>query len=281
VTVAAAPSISLRTIPWQRALVGLACVAAGVTLLAPWVHSEGLSARAADSRIRTARYETDQVYPLQGFVGYAIDLEFEPGESFVGLGAGDLGGLTFAAQANHLFLKPKAPGVVTNLTVLTDRRAYHFDYTVSARHPLPGAEDLVYVLRFTYPPPPGAAGDVIGRRLAEVDTRQRNLDYWYAGSASLRPTAAWDDGVQTHLRFGSRQELPAVFLRNDDGSESLVNTTIDDGDVIVHRVSARLIVRRGKLSGCIVNESFSGGGKRLRSGTVTPAVERVTRSFEP
>ena len=48
-----------------------------------------------------------------------IDLEFEPGETFVGLGAGDLESLTFAAQDNHLFLKPRAGGVDTNITVLT------------------------------------------------------------------------------------------------------------------------------------------------------------------
>ena len=70
-------------------------------------------------RIRLARYAADEVYRLRGFVGYQIDLEFEAGESFVGLGAGDLESLTFAAQANHLFLKPRAAGVDTNLTVLT------------------------------------------------------------------------------------------------------------------------------------------------------------------
>ena len=65
-------------------------------------------------------------------MGYQIDLEFEPGERFVGLGAGDVEALTFASQANHLFIKPKAPDVRTNLTVLTNRRAYHFDYATSS-----------------------------------------------------------------------------------------------------------------------------------------------------
>jgi type IV secretion system protein VirB9 len=77
---------------------------------------------AVDSRIRTAAYDSAEVYRLRGFVGYQIDLEFEPGESFVGLGAGDLEGLAFVGQENHLFLKPKAEKVATNLTVLTNRR---------------------------------------------------------------------------------------------------------------------------------------------------------------
>ena len=42
-----------------------------------------------------APYNDEQVYRLRGYVGYQIDLEFEPGETFVGSGAGDLEGLTF------------------------------------------------------------------------------------------------------------------------------------------------------------------------------------------
>jgi type IV secretion system protein VirB9 len=57
-----------------------------------------------DSRIRVAVYNGDEVYKLRGFVGYQIDLEFEPGETFTGLGAGDLDGLSFVGQDNHLFL---------------------------------------------------------------------------------------------------------------------------------------------------------------------------------
>ena len=55
-----------------------------------------------------APYNGEEVYELRGFVGYQIDLEFEPGETFVGLGAGDIEGLSYVGQDNHLFLKPKA-----------------------------------------------------------------------------------------------------------------------------------------------------------------------------
>jgi len=80
--------------------------------------------------------------------------------------------------------------------------------------------------------------------------------------------SAWDDGVQTRLRFGPRQDLPAIFVRNDDGSESLVNFSIDAGELIVHRVGRQFMVRRGRLSGCIVNEDFTArasGSSRARS----------------
>jgi type IV secretion system protein VirB9 len=237
---------------------------------------------AIDSRIRIAPYAADEVYRLRGYAGFQIDLEFEAGETFLGLGAGDLESLTFAAQANHLFLKPKASGVDTNLTVLTSRRTYHFDYTATARRPEPNAWDVIYVLRFTYPPPPpGPDADALSRTLASATAEPRNLDYWYRGNPVLKPIAASDDGVQTRLRFGPQQELPAIFLRNDDGSESLVNFTIEGLDVIVHRVSRRLIERRGNLTGCIVNAAFGGVGGHVSSGTVTPEVERVMRETHP
>ena len=89
----------------------------------------------ADTRIRVAAYSGDRIYRLVGYVGYQIDLEFETDESFVGLGAGDIEGVAFAAQGNHLFLKPKASKVSTNLTVLTNRREYQFDYTASEARP--------------------------------------------------------------------------------------------------------------------------------------------------
>ena len=57
-------------------------------LLFAALHAETVPPEASsDSRIRYAPYNGDQVYRLRGFVGYQIDLEFEPGETFVGLGA--------------------------------------------------------------------------------------------------------------------------------------------------------------------------------------------------
>src|SRR3984885_6495516 len=107
-----------------------------------------------DGRIRTAVYNGEEVYRLRGYVGYQIDLEFETGEIFTGLGAGDLEGLSFVGQDNHLFLKPKAARVATNLTVLTTRRHYQFDYIALAQRPAADDPGVIYSLRFTYPPLP-------------------------------------------------------------------------------------------------------------------------------
>lgn len=238
----------------------------------------------SDARIRVMPYSSDRVYRLVGYVGYQIDLEFEADETFVGLGAGDIEGLAFASQGNHLFLKPKASKVNTNLTILTNRREYQFDYTASGERPDSREPDVTYVLRFSYPKPPPVV-DTATRVERDLDgaklQRARNFDYWYCGFPALKPIATWDDGVHTWLRFGAHAELPAIFVRNDDGSESLLNFNIDSGDVVIHRVARRFVLRRGLLRGCIVNKSFYGVGERLESGTVAPTVERVTQGARP
>jgi type IV secretion system protein VirB9 len=238
----------------------------------------------ADMRIRTTAYLSDVVYRLRGYVGYQIDVEFETGETFLGLGAGDLAGLRFAAKGNHLFLKPGAAGARTNITVLTNRRVYQFDYSATTQRPDPRDPDVIYALRFSYPTasPTSSQDKEVDRALAGPrPLAVRNFQYGYCGSPSLKPTSAWDDGVQTHLQFAPREELPAIFLSNDDGSESLVNFTVEAEEVVVHRVGRRFIIRRGKLTGCIVNQAFAGPGDRLASGTLTPSVDRITRSAVP
>lgn len=233
---------------------------------------------SVDSRIRVAAYDSAEVYKLYGIVGYQIDLEFEPGETFVGLGAGDMEGLSFVGQENHLFLKPKASKIATNLTVLTSRRHYHFDYVVGSQRL--NEDDIIYSLRFTYPETPAkfdaeAAAKQLDSQLdAASSQRPHNIDYWFCGEPALRPISASDDGVHTRLSFAANAELPAIFVRNADDSESLLNFSIDAGDVVIHRVAQRFILRRGKLTGCIVNRGYTGGGKRLESGTVAPDVER-------
>jgi type IV secretion system protein VirB9 len=263
---------------------GATCCAVLAALMTRQVLADELPERGTvDSRVRVAVYVADEVYRLRGFVGFQIDLQFEPGETFAGLGAGDMDGLTFSAQDNHLFIKPKASSVDTNLTVLTSRRAYHFDYIATLRPQNYEQQDVIYVLRFTYPPPvpaPGADGAEVARKL-DASSGPQNLDYWYRGSSVLKPAAAWDDGVQTHLKFASQQELPAIFLRNDDGTESLVNFTVNGAGVVVHRLSRRLILRRGKLSGCILNAGFGKAPEHALSGTVTPAVQRITPGMHP
>ena len=240
-----------------------------------------------DERIRTVLYSSDQVYRLYGYVGYHLDLEFEADETFAAISGGDLDGLTYSAHANVLTLKPKVASTEMNLSVTTSKRRYYFEYSASARRPTVSGDPVMYAVRFSYPKPP-PTGDGLSEEerlkleLAKArEARPRNTDFWYCGDKTLKPLAASDDGVQTRLTFPARSELPVLFVRNDDDTESLLNFSIDQGDVLIHRVAARFIVRRGRLAGCIVNKGFQGSGDRLKSGTIAPDVSRERTDPHP
>jgi type IV secretion system protein VirB9 len=237
----------------------------------------------ADARIRTAAYDANQVYRIQGYIGYEIDLQFEQGESFVGIGAGDIDALSFVSQDNHLFIKPKAAHINTNLTVLTTRRPYQFAYTASPLRVDASDPEVIFAVHFSYPPNnQDVVADGINRMFQQSGSeRARNVDYWYCGNPTIQPTAASDDGIHTRLRFAAKAEQPAIFVENEDGSESLLNFSMDAGDVVIHRVVGQLILRRGRLTGKILNKGFTGSGERLESGTVSSKVERVGEGPRP
>jgi type IV secretion system protein VirB9 len=271
--------------PFRRRLAVIATVALS---LSPAVRAEVLPAQGrVDERIRTAVYSADEVYRLYGYVGYHLDLEFEADETFASLSGGDLDGLTYSAHANVLTLKPKVAATEMNLAVTTTKRRYYFEYSVSARRPGASTDPVMYAVRFSYPKPPISGDGLTEEERLKLeldkarDARPRNSDYWFCGAKSIKPTAASDDGVQTRLSFAARSELPVLFVRNDDGSESLLNFSIDQGDVLIHRVAARFIVRRGRLAGCIVNKGFVGSGERLKSGTIAPDVTRERKDPHP
>src|SRR6202012_244492 len=219
-------------------------------------------------------------------VGYQIHFQFADGESFVNLAAGDNKALDVGYTANHLVLKPLAEKVATNITVITTRHVYQFDYSATAARPDPDRADVIYSLRFIYPQEEAkrAQEELEAKRANEklagpdvASTRTLNANYWGCGAGAIRPVYAVDDGVQTRLRFSAHAEFPTLYVKNDDESESLVNFTVDNDEVVIHRVARSFVLRRGQLVACIQNRAFDGGGERLKSETLVPGVERVTK----
>lgn len=239
-----------------------------------------------DPRVRIANYSAEEVYRLQGFVGYGIELIFEEGERFTGQAGGDLEAITFGAHEHQLMLKPRAANVGTNFVIYTNRRAYRFDYAVSVEPPDPLSDEVIYAVRFIYPLALEKSGPTVAEQVdAELAraraARVRNYDYWFCGHSAVKPISTSDDGVHTRVMFGPKAELPALFVRNADGTESLLNFSVENGEVIIHRVAAEFILRRGRLTGCIVNKGFVGVGERLDSGTVAPEVRRERKEVTP
>ena len=221
-----------------------------------------------DARVREVEYREGEVVRLAAVVGYHIHLELERGETFVALGAGDAAAVDIAAEGRHVMLKPKAERVATNLTLVSSRRVYHFEYrTYEAQPPTQAA---IFALRFRYPVARDEVTPAATLAFSSVSTpvvtaaaeeatpvvpvRAVNEAYWYRGSPWLRPVAVTDDGVQTRVTFSDRGEWPAIFVRNADGTESLVNFHAEGTTAVLHRVAPAFVLRRG-ASGRVHRES--------------------------
>ena len=275
----------------MRATLGtIFCVFLLCALAPRHVHAELTPAPGlVDPRVRVVAYDAEQVIRLHGFVGYQIHFQFAEGEAFVNLAAGDNKALDVGYEANHLVLKPLAEKVATNITVITNRRVYQFDYSASAERPDPDRGDVIYSLRFIYPQEEARRSaealeqERTNLKLAsasETPERLRNSNYWGCGASAIRPQSVYDNGVQTRLKFAAHSEFPTMYVKNDDESESLVNFTVDNDVVVIHRVARSFVLRRGKLVACVQNRSFDGGGQRLQTQTLVPGVERITKGIK-
>ena len=214
---------------------------------------------SADQRIRQVTYNPSEVYEVTGSYRLTTTIEFERGETVQYLTLGD----TIAWQAHpmghRVHLKPVEPRAVTNLTVITDRRAYYF--RLASNSPKDKL-DATYLLRFNYASTPEisvnpsaiykpAAG---ARADASSERTVRNCNYSVAGSRSIKLLRACDDGLFTYLEFAPDTSLPAFFAVEADGAESVVNYRMEGKYVVIERTAGLYTLREGNEALCLFND---------------------------
>ncbi|HEY1129965.1 MAG TPA: TrbG/VirB9 family P-type conjugative transfer protein [Roseateles sp.] len=209
-----------------------------------------------------------------------------------------------AAQAGGrtIFVKPKtAATAANNLTVVTDRRVHNFRLAVlEDRDPRPPLYRLVVKAPSPPPSPASAAppfppwpplpvlalppapspAQLVAERL-QAKPQVMNTRYSLAEgpqSEDIVPTLVFDDGRFTYMRFPGHREVPAVFHVQGDGSETLVNTRMEDDLLVVDRVSRRLMLRAGHAVVGLWNDAFDLDGAPPEQGTTVTGVQRVLRA---
>ena len=254
---------------------------------------------AVDARVRVVDYDASDVVRLVTFFGVSTHVQFGPGEVIRDIAVGDEQAWTIVSRGGNLYVKPKAQNADTNLTVATDKRVYQFALTVGTRSekdPKAWSDpNLIFSLSFRYPDEEAARRAVaaaaavqavkvaerdadLKARLVEAKKAGGNEDYWAAGSPEIAPTAARDDGRFIYLTFSNNRDMPAVFAVEEDGSESLINTSVDANTIVVQRMVRKLVLRKGKAVVCLVNKSFDfDSGRDNTSGTIAPDVQRVLK----
>ena len=104
-----------------------------------------------DSRIKTFVYNANEVFSLTTHYGYQANVEFGEKEEIETLSVGDRVGWQIVPAGRRLFIRAMEENAHTNMTVVTNLRAYQFDLRSSSSDAVFGSEELTYVVRFYYP----------------------------------------------------------------------------------------------------------------------------------
>lgn len=286
-------------------LFGLFTCAASL-MLAPFsIHAAAIG----DPRLREVMYDPNSVVTVPVKRGVVTLVVLGADEAIAEVGSGH-GADCAKAEASWcvaaqpggrtLFVKPKTTASSENtIAVVTDRRIHSLKFVVladadtrspvyrlSVKAPLPPASPAKPLLRATpllaplpVVPLPPPETEVVAERL-QAKPQVVNTQYSLAegrSSADILPTLVFDDGRFTYLKFPGNREVPAVFHVLGDGSETPVNTRMEDDLLVVDRVSRRLMLRAGSAVVGLWNDAFDQGGVPPEHGTTVPGVERMLR----
>ncbi len=249
-----------------------------------------------DSRIRFVDYQPYNITRIVGTLRSSVQIEFAPDEEIAHVALGNSVAWEVAPAGNILFLKPRENQPVTNISVVTTRRdgstrSYQMELTVRDGSVEAGQNTYFYV-KYRYPADEAerrkleSAARVQAAQAGEADRvlslheayGPRNWRYSAQGSQALDPQAVYDNGKVTTFAFVGNQEMPAIYMENSDGTESLVPKSVDGNLVLVHAISRKFILRRGGDVLCVFNEAYDRVGINPETNTTSPSVERVVKT---
>lgn len=118
--------------------------------LMPCFSAAQMTPVTTDSRIKTFVYNENDVYNLLTYYGYQSNVEFGNDEKIETVSIGDRVGWQLVPAGRRLFIRALSDNLHTNMTLVTNQRAYQFDLR-SANPANLAKEELVYVARFFYP----------------------------------------------------------------------------------------------------------------------------------
>ncbi len=248
-----------------------------------------------DNRVRFVSYQPYNITRIVGTIRSSVQVEFAPDEEIAHVALGNTVAWEVAPAGHILFLKPRENQPATNISVVTTRRdgskrSYQMELVVRDGSVDAGQNTYFYV-KYRYP------ADEAERRRLEDEAKKRAAEAGYAdqvlgiheqygprnwrysaqGSAAIEPQAVYDNGKVTTFAFSGNQEMPAIYIENSDGTESLVPKTVQGDLVLVHAISRKFILRRGSDTLCIFNEAYSPVGVDPGTNTTSPSVERVVK----
>jgi type IV secretion system protein VirB9 len=216
---------------------------------------------------------------FEGYVapGLVTDLALQPGEALVAVASGDtarwvIGDTTSGAgetRQTHVLVKPFSAGLITNLVITTDRRAYHVRLVSTSG-------TAISSMRWTYPQDELLAlqrkADATQAALpvaAGITVERLHFNYTIVGDQpAWRPLRAFDDGERTYIEFSAslgQGEAPPLFVMGAEGKAELVNYRQRDRYYVVDRIFDAAELRLGLKKQQVVR-ILRGAAPKLRRG---------------
>jgi type IV secretion system protein VirB9 len=184
-----------------------------------------------DPRLQTIMFDAKQVVQLSVATGFQLMIAFAPGEVVETVALGDSAAwqVSPGKRGDFIFLKNVQASATTNMTVVTDARAYSFELTPSGGY----ANDAPYIVKFLYDPQPVAAVEPI---------EDEEVTFLVRGAKAIRPIRVYQIGNRTFAEWLPNQLLPAVFAV-ENRIESVVNGEMQDGRFIIVGTPSKLLFR--------------------------------------
>lgn len=268
----------------------------GGALLAAWLLlSPALAAPiTTDSRIKTFVFNANEVFAVTTHYGYQSNIEFGAKETIDTVSVGDRVAWQIIPAGRRLFIRSMEENAHTNMTVVTNLRAYQFDLRSSSADAVFGSEQLTYVVRFFYPedvasgapmpitfaneitsapvapapiasaplPPPRvvAAPAVTPAPTVPVVTGALpnsgiNYRYTYSGSNEVAPLKIYDDGRATYFKFrGTTTPNVSVITARGEALDVPTRRT-PDGLLAVDLVAPRFSLTQSGKQVVVYNEA--------------------------
>jgi len=188
------------------------------------------------------------------------DMELEPGEEVLDLGAADTVRWQFQLlregpaehRTVHVLVKPQdSIPMETGLVVGTNRRVYRVKVksggaaTVNVKFYYP--EDTVQRFNERQAQAVTETAPVVAK-LPDVSIEDLHQNYLVSGEAPFRPTWVADDGKRTYLKMPegiSATSAPALYVERPNGEKAIVNYTARLPYYVVQGLFARALLQVG------------------------------------
>lgn len=244
-----------------------------------------------DSRIKTFVYNENEVFTITTHYGYQSNIEFGEKETIDTVSVGDRVAWQIIPAGRRLFIRAQEENAHTNMTIVTNLRAYQFDLRSSSADAVFGSEELTYVVRFFYPgestgmmpivytPPPApvvappitltppAPTPVSYSAPAPTPTYVQppapapsasaayNYKYTFSGPNTVAPVKIYDDGRSTFFKFkdGKSPQFSVITARGEE--LNVPARRVDSQTYAVDMVAPRFSLRTNGTQVIVYNES--------------------------